>query len=61
MAGQSLSKSWLIFRRGIRYSYDYLGMVLATSALGFLWVSHLFWWLQLSVIIFRTQLLWGWP
>jgi uncharacterized membrane protein YesL len=35
MAGQSLSKSWLIFRRGIRYSYDYLGMVLATSALWF--------------------------
>ncbi|NMB11789.1 MAG: DUF624 domain-containing protein [Firmicutes bacterium] len=35
MAGQSISKSWLIFRKGIRHSYDYLGMVLATSALWF--------------------------
>ncbi|NMB46503.1 MAG: DUF624 domain-containing protein [Firmicutes bacterium] len=35
MAGQSISKSWQIFRKGIRYSYDYLGMVMATSALWF--------------------------
>ena len=35
MAGQSLSKSWQIFRKGIRYSYDYLGMVMASSALWF--------------------------
>ena len=36
MAGQSISKSWLIIRRGIRYSYDYLGMVIAASALWFI-------------------------
>ena len=35
MSGQSISKSWLIIRRGIRYSYDYLGMVIAASALWF--------------------------
>jgi hypothetical protein len=39
MAGQSISKSWLIFRRGIRYSYDYLGMVMRPVPSGFLWVS----------------------
>ena len=33
--GQSLSKSWLVFRKGIRYSYDYIGMVMAASALWF--------------------------
>ena len=36
MAGQSISNSWLIIRRGIRYSYDYLGMVIAASALWFI-------------------------
>lgn len=35
MAGQSFSKSWLILRKGIRYSYDYIGMVMAASALWF--------------------------
>jgi uncharacterized membrane protein YesL len=35
MAGQSLRKSWQIFRKGIRYSYDYLGMVMASSVLWF--------------------------
>ncbi len=35
MAGQSISKSWQIIRKGFRYSYDYLGMVIASSALWF--------------------------
>lgn len=35
MAGESIAKSWMIFRKGIRNSYDYVGMVMATSALWF--------------------------
>lgn len=33
--GQSISKSWSIIRKGIRYAYEYLGMVIATSVLWF--------------------------
>lgn len=35
MAGESVSLSWSVLKRSIRMSYDYVGMVLATSSLWF--------------------------